>query len=37
MIDGRVAEIEAQIRASNSDYDKEKLAERVAKLSVVSP
>ena len=33
MIDGRVAEIEAQIRASNSDYDKEKLAERVAKLS----
>ncbi len=32
-IDARVAEIQNQIAASNSDYDKEKLAERVAKLA----
>lgn len=33
MIDARVNELESQIRASSSDYDKEKLAERIAKLS----
>lgn len=33
MIDARVNELESQIRVSSSDYDKEKLAERIAKLS----
>ena len=32
-IDGRVAQIKAQIEESTSDYDKEKLQERLAKLS----
>jgi chaperonin GroEL len=32
-IKGRVAQIKAQIDASSSDYDKEKLQERLAKLS----
>lgn len=32
-IDSRVGEINAQIKATSSDYDKEKLQERVAKLS----
>ena len=32
-IKGRVAQIKAQIEASTSDYDKEKLQERLAKLS----
>jgi len=32
-IDNRVAQIKAQIEQSTSDYDKEKLIERVAKLS----
>ncbi|MBP9779374.1 chaperonin GroEL [Candidatus Gracilibacteria bacterium] len=33
LIDGRVKELWAQIDASKSDYDKEKLAERIAKLA----
>ncbi len=33
VIKGRVAQIRAQIEASTSDYDKEKLQERLAKLS----
>jgi chaperonin GroEL len=32
-IDGRVAQIKAQIESTTSDYDKEKLQERLAKLS----
>ncbi len=32
-IDGRVAQIKAQIEETTSDYDKEKLQERLAKLS----
>ena len=32
-IDGRIAAIRREIEASNSDYDKEKLRERLAKLS----
>jgi len=32
-IEGRVAQIRAQIETSTSDYDKEKLQERVAKLA----
>jgi len=32
-IDGRVAQIRAQIETATSDYDKEKLQERVAKLA----
>jgi chaperonin GroEL len=32
-IDGRVAQIKAQIETTTSDYDKEKLQERLAKLS----
>jgi chaperonin GroEL len=32
-IDGRVAQIKAQVEESTSDYDKEKLQERLAKLS----
>ncbi len=32
-IDGRVAQIKAQIAETSSDYDKEKLQERLAKLS----
>ncbi len=32
-IDGRVAQIRAQIETTTSDYDKEKLQERVAKLA----
>ncbi len=32
-IDARVAQIEAQIEASSSDFDKEKLQERKAKLT----
>jgi chaperonin GroEL len=32
-IDGRVAQIKAQIETTTSDYDKEKLLERLAKLS----
>ena len=32
-IDGRVKQIRAEIEASSSDYDKEKLQERVAKLA----
>jgi chaperonin GroEL len=32
-IDGRVAAIRREIEASTSDYDKEKLRERLAKLS----
>ena len=32
-IDGRVAQIKAQIEETTSDYDKEKLRERLAKLS----
>ena len=32
-IDGRVAQIRAQIETTTSDYDKEKLRERVAKLA----
>jgi chaperonin GroEL len=32
-IDGRVKEIKAQIEATTSDYDKEKLQERLAKIS----
>ncbi|MDQ0323137.1 chaperonin GroEL [Pararhizobium capsulatum DSM 1112] len=32
-IDGRVAQIKAQIEETTSDYDKEKLQERMAKLS----
>jgi chaperonin GroEL len=32
-IDGRVAQIRAQMEAATSDYDKEKLQERVAKLA----
>ena len=33
LIDARVREIRSQIEQSNSDYDKEKMAERVAKLA----
>lgn len=33
LIDSRVREIYSQMNASNSDYDKEKFAERIAKLS----
>lgn len=33
LIDSRVRELQTQIEASKSDYDKEKLAERVAKLA----
>ncbi|MBN1549041.1 chaperonin GroEL [Candidatus Babeliales bacterium] len=33
VIDGRIAQIKAQIDASTSDYDKEKLQERLAKLA----
>ncbi len=33
LIDSRVAQIKAQIEASTSDYDKEKLQERLAKLA----
>src|SRR5690606_39602605 len=32
-IDARVAQIRKEIEASNSDYDREKLQERVAKLA----
>ena len=32
-VDARVAEIKAQIEATSSDYDKEKLQERLAKIS----
>ena len=32
-IDGRVEQIKAQIAEATSDYDKEKLQERVAKLA----
>nr|BAW83462.1 chaperonin GroEL [Pliocardia stearnsii symbiont] len=32
-IDGRIAQIKAQIETTTSDYDKEKLLERLAKLS----
>jgi chaperonin GroEL len=32
-IDGRVAQIKAQVETTTSDYDKEKLLERLAKLS----
>ena len=32
-IEGRIAQIKAQIEASTSDYDREKLQERLAKLS----
>ena len=32
-IDGRVAQIKAQIEEATSDYDKEKLQERMAKLA----
>ena len=32
-VDGRVAQIKAQIAETTSDYDKEKLQERLAKLS----
>ena len=32
-IDGRITQIQSQIEASTSDYDKEKLAERMAKLT----
>ena len=32
-IEGRVAQIKAQIEETTSDYDKEKLQERLAKLS----
>ncbi len=32
-VDGRVSEIKAQIEATTSEYDKEKLQERLAKLS----
>lgn len=33
LIDSRVRELQNQISVSNSDYDKEKLAERIAKLA----
>jgi chaperonin GroEL len=33
VLDGRVAQIQTQIENSDSDYDKEKLVERLAKLS----
>ncbi len=33
MIQGRVAQIRQQIEDATSDYDKEKLQERVAKLA----
>jgi len=36
-IKGRIAEIRAQIENTTSDYDKEKLQERLAKLVVASP
>src|SRR3546814_15370275 len=32
-IDGRVAQLRAQIETTTSDYDREKLQERVAKLA----
>ena len=32
-IDGRIAQIKAQIEETTSDYDKEKLQERLAKLA----
>ena len=32
-IEGRVAQIRAQIEETSSDYDREKLQERVAKLA----
>jgi len=36
-IEGRIKEIRIEIDKSTSDYDKEKLQERLAKLSVVLP
>ena len=33
LIDGRVRELQTQIEVTKSDYDKEKIAERIAKLA----
>ncbi len=35
-IDARVAQIKAQIEETTSDYDREKLQERLAKLAAAS-
>ena len=36
-IDGRIQQIRHEIEKATSDYDKEKLEERLAKLSAASP